>query len=256
MVEGTAVTESLHKWNTTPCTIASHKPELWCKCFSNMAWIYPCILRLKNAFFTSIKNEKPKKVVTGTLRVWGLRCTSCKQFQTMLVVFVNFPVEEYCSIVTIARAWVDDHICLPCCFTVSFWRQVYQDRLQNASVYWGADSGQNAFVLHSFMLRAFLHRPEELRFNSLWPWICRMALLRRQKGWTTFHRAAGRKQDGCVWHVALLMGEGCLSWPSGCQNWLPLIAPDRRIEPGHNCRASWFKSQPLTKTHHDHTLTD
>lgn len=57
MVEGTAVTESLHKWNTTPCTIASHKPELWCKCFSNMAWIYPCILRLKNAFFTSFKQE-------------------------------------------------------------------------------------------------------------------------------------------------------------------------------------------------------
>lgn len=94
------------------------------------------------------------------------------------------------------------------------------------------------------------------RVKIRWPWICRMASLRRLRGWTTFQRPAGRKQDGRVWHVALLAGKGCLSWPSGCQNWLPLITPDRRRGPGHNRRASWFKSQMLTKTHHDHTLTD
>lgn len=78
------------------------------------------------------------------------------------------------------------------------------------------------------MLRAILHPPEELRFNSLSPWICRMALLRRLRGWTKFQRPAGRKH-GRVWHVALLAGEGCLSWPSECQNWLPLIVPDRKM---------------------------
>lgn len=90
--------------------------------------------------------------------------------------------------------------------------------------------------MHSFYIvshaETYFASPEELRFNSLWPWICRMALLRRLRGWTTFQRPAGRKQDGRVWHVALLAGEGCLSWPSGCQNWLPLIAPDRRRGPG------------------------
>lgn len=64
MVEGTAVTESLHKWNTTPSTIASHKPELWCKCFSNMAWIYPCTQDFKKKMYFSLpQTEKPEKVV-------------------------------------------------------------------------------------------------------------------------------------------------------------------------------------------------
>ncbi len=114
--------------------------------------------------------------------------------------------------------------------------------------------------MHSFYIvshaESYFASSWRVRFNSLWPWICRIASLRRPRGWTTFQRPAGRKQDGRVWHVALLAGEGCLSWPSGCQNWLPLIAPDRQRGPRHNHRASWFKSQPLTKTHHDHTLTD
>lgn len=58
-----------------------------------------------------------------------------------------------------------------------------------------------------------------------------MVLLRRPRGWTTFQRPVGRKQDGRVWHAALLAGKGCLSWPSGCQKQLPLIAPDRQRGP-------------------------
>ena len=103
MVEGTAVTESLHKWNTTPCTIASHKPELWCKCFSNMAWIYPCILRLKNAFFTSFKQET-KEGYDWCAQGFGVsHGLSFKRFQTRLAVFVNskwdlcFQYEDYCQ---------------------------------------------------------------------------------------------------------------------------------------------------------------
>lgn len=114
--------------------------------------------------------------------------------------------------------------------------------------------------MHSFYIvshaESYFASSEELRFNSLWPWICRMASLRRLKGWTTFQRPAGRKQDGRMWHVALLASKGCLSWPSGCQNWLPLITADRRRGPGYDRRDSWFKSQTLTTTHRDHTSTD
>lgn len=105
--------------------------------------------------------------------------------------------------------------------------------------------------MHSFYIvshaESYFATPDEWRFYSHQPWVCRMALLRRLRGWTTFQRPAGRNQDGCVWHVALLAGEGCLSGPSGCQKWLPLIAPDRWRGHGHNYRASWFKSQMLTK---------
>lgn len=152
-------------------------------------------------------------------------------------------------------------------YVLLFPRFLFWDRFTNKGfnlsgwmtiAYWGAEKGcWNAFVLHSFTCwEPFCILLKSIRFNSIWPWICRMALLRKLRGWTTFQRPAGRKQDGRMWHVALLAGWGCLSWPSGCQNRLPLITPDRRGRPGHNRRASWFKSQMLTKTHHDHTLTD
>lgn len=127
------------------------------------------------------------------------------------------------------------------------WRQSIEGQIKGAK-------------MHSFYIVSHAEGlfciPLKSRFSSLSPWICRMALLRRPRGWTTFQRPAGRKQDGRVWHVALLAGEWCLSWPSGCQNRLPLITPDRWRGPGQYGRASWFKSQPLTKTHHDRTLTD
>ena len=86
LLEGTAVTESLHKWNTTPCTIASHKPELWRKCFSNMAWICPWnIEHIKKTkhFWLPFKQETEEGWACCALGLGSV-------LQTMLAVFVNF----------------------------------------------------------------------------------------------------------------------------------------------------------------------
>ena len=62
-----------------------------------------------------------------TCQVWGPTITPFKLFQNILAVIVSFKILSFqsWSIVLIARTRLDDHLCLPCCFTISFWRQVY-----------------------------------------------------------------------------------------------------------------------------------
>lgn len=150
MVEGTAVTESLHKWNTTPCTIASHKPELWCKCFSNMAWIYPCILRFnKKCIFHFLRTRNQRKL-----------CTSCKQFRTMVAVFVNFKIQRFMfSVQWVSLALLEFELIISYVFSAvspfhfgdEFTETGFRMPVSVKTVYWGADKGcWNAFVLHSF----------------------------------------------------------------------------------------------------------
>lgn len=149
MVEGTAVTESLHKWNTTPCTIASHKPELWCKCFSNMAWIYPCILRLKNAFFTSFKRETKEGYNWYTLGPGAQM-----HFMQTITNNVDCSCELYSPETRVSSAWATLALrelelmitnvfptVSPFHFGDKFTKTGFRMPVSMKTVYWGADKG-------------------------------------------------------------------------------------------------------------------